>query len=65
MKNFELPVEDKGSVLRTIRIRVSLLDRIEKLSISSGISINKIINECIIFALNNMKQDEEGKKKRK
>ncbi len=65
MKNFELPIEDKGSVLRTIRIRVSLLNRIEKLSASSGISINKIINECIIFALDNMKQDEEEKKKKK
>ncbi len=64
MKNFELPVEDKSSVLKTVRIRISLLERVEKLSASSGISVNKIINECILFALDNMKQEENKKKKK-
>ncbi len=64
MENFELSTEDKSSVLRTIRIRVSLLKQIDELSTSSGISVNKIINECIQFALKNMKQTEDKKKRK-
>ena len=52
MKDFKLPkVEDEQSVLKTIRIKYSVLKRIEELSKVSNISVNKIINECIDFAL--------------
>ena len=51
MKDFKLPkVEDEQSVLKTIRIKYSVLKRIEELSKVSNISVNKIINECIDFA---------------
>ncbi|MCI8794886.1 MAG: hypothetical protein HFI73_05860, partial [Bacilli bacterium] len=55
MKDFKLPkVEDEQSVLKTIRIKYSVLKRIEELSKVSNISVNKIINECIDFALENL-----------
>lgn len=59
MKNFELPeIEKEKSVLKTIRIKLSSLNKIEELSKESKISINRIINECIEFALENMNNNK-------
>lgn len=59
MKNFELPnTEKEKSVLKTIRIKLSSLNKIEELSKESKISINRIINECIEFALENMNNNK-------
>ncbi len=63
MKDFKLPkVEDEQSVLKTIRIKYSVLKRIEELSKVSNISVNKIINECIDFALENLDESSVSSK---
>ena len=55
MKKFKLPsVEDEKSVLKTIRIKFSTLKQIEELSKKSNISVNKVFNKCIEFALENL-----------
>ncbi|MBR2828821.1 MAG: hypothetical protein IKE70_06290 [Bacilli bacterium] len=52
MDNFKLPKEnDQKSVLKTIRLKYKLFEKIELLSKQNNISINRIINECIEFAL--------------
>lgn len=58
MKEFKLPnLEEEQSVLKTIRIKYATLKKIEEVAKESNLSINRVINECIEFALNNL----EGK----
>lgn len=45
-------------VQRTCRIEEELLDKLEKISYANNQSVNSIINECISFALGNMKNEE-------
>ncbi len=55
MREFKIPKAcAEESVLKTIRIKYSVLKRIEELSKKSNVSVNKIINECIDFALENL-----------
>ena len=64
MKEFKLPnIEDEQSVLKTIRIKLATLKKIEKLSEDSNLSVNRIINECIEFALNNLDEKSLNNKK--
>ncbi|WP_146009082.1 ribbon-helix-helix protein, CopG family [Beduinella massiliensis] len=49
---------DKKAV--TIRIRQDDLDRIDKLSNEARMSRNSFINQCIQFALKNMKEEGVG-----
>ena len=59
MKEFKLPdVNDEKSVLKTIRIKYVTLQKLEELSKNTNISINRLINECIEFALNNLTDDD-------
>jgi len=60
VEKFKLPdIKEEQSVLKTVRIKVSLLKRVEKLSTSSDLSVNRIINECIEFALDNLSQEDK------
>ena len=65
MKEFKLPnLDEEKSVLKTIRLKFLTLQRVEELSKKSNISVNRLINECIEFALNNLSDNdfkEEGK----
>ncbi len=55
MNSFKIPnINDEKSVLKTIRLKYKTLERIEKLSQSNDISVNRLINECIEFALDNL-----------
>lgn len=59
MKDFKLPnVSNEKSVLKTIRLKYETLQRIEELSKQSNISVNRLINECIKFALNNLNTND-------
>lgn len=63
MEKFKLPdTNEEKSVLKTIRLKLATLKKIEDLSKNSNISVNRLINECIEFALNNL-TDEDLKKK--
>ncbi len=64
MKEFKLPnLDEEKSVLKTIRLKYATLQRVEELSKKSDISVNRLINECIEFALNNL-TDEDLKDKK-
>ena len=57
MGNFRLPdLEDEQSVLKTIRLKLITLKRIEELSVKTNISVNRLINECIEYALDNLSE---------
>lgn len=60
MKDFKLPksIEEK-SVLKTIRLKNATLKKIESLSKRSNLSVNRIINECLEYALDNLSNDEK------
>lgn len=42
------------SINRTIRIKPETYDKLAKISNNSGVSFNKIVNECIEYALSHM-----------
>ena len=55
MEKFKLPnISDEKTVLKTIRIKYVTLEKIENISKENNISINRLINECIDFAINNI-----------
>lgn len=63
MTEFNLPnLEDEKSTLKTIRIKLSTLNKIEELSKTTNISVNRLLNECIEFALKNLKKEDLNKK---
>ncbi len=62
MNDFKLPKDsDEKSVLKTIRLKNSTLKRIELLSKTNNLSVNRIINECLEYALNNLSNDNTDK----
>lgn len=57
MNDFNLPdIDEEKTILKTIRIKTSTFKRIEDLSKSTNISMNRIFNECIEYALNNLNE---------
>jgi len=59
MKEFKLPnLDEEKSVLKTIRLKFAMLQKIEELSKKSGLSVNRLINECIEFALENLPEEK-------
>ena len=61
MEKFKLPnMDDEKTVLKTIRLKFITLQKIEKLSKSSKVPVNRLINECIEFALNNLEEDKKS-----
>lgn len=63
MTEFNLPnLEDEKSTLKTIRIKLSTLKKIEELSKNTNISVNRLLNECIEYALKNLKKEDLNKK---
>lgn len=62
MEKFKLPdLDSEKTTLKTIRLKNATLEKIEALSKETNISMNRLINECIEFALNNL-TDKDLKK---
>lgn len=62
MEKFKLPdLDSEKTILKTIRLKNATLEKIEALSKKTNISMNRLINECIEFALNNL-TDKDLKK---
>lgn len=62
MEKFRIPkITEEHSILKTIRIKITLYQKIEQLAIANNISINRLLNECIEYALNNL--EDEAKEK--
>ena len=53
MEPFKINTEDEklSTVSRTIRMKASTFDRICELNLKTGVSFNKIVNQCIEYAL--------------
>lgn len=59
MEKFEVDKNDGKiqSINRTIRLKAELYDQLILLSEESGVSLNKLINQCVAYALSNIKKD--------
>ena len=60
MKPFKINTEEEKltSVSRTIRIKAETFDKINELNLKTGVSFNKIVNQCIEYALANYESEE-------
>lgn len=61
MKPFKINTEEEklSSVSRTIRMKAETFDRINELNLKTGVSFNKIVNQCIEYALENYKEEND------
>lgn len=60
MEKFQID-QDAGKIRtinRTIRITMESFDKLNELSEKTGVSFNKIVNQCIDYALKNMNEPE-------
>lgn len=58
MRKFVIPnIEEESTVTRTIRIKRVLINKLENLAIDNNISLNRLVNECIEYALENMEEE--------
>lgn len=65
MTEFRLKdLNKEETVLKSIRMKASTFNKIEEASMRTNISMNKIMNECIEFAMDNLVIDEEDLKGR-
>lgn len=62
MKEFIISnMDNERSILKTIRMKNITLKKLEELAIKNNISVNRLINECIEFALDNLKEESTKK----
>ena len=61
MKPFQIDTKEHklSSVSRTIRLKAETFDRINELNLKTGVSFNKIVNQCIEYALDNMEEEQD------
>lgn len=58
MKKFIIPnIEEENTITKTIRIKRNTANKLENLAINNNITFNRLVNECIDFALQNMEED--------
>lgn len=62
MTKFIIPnIEEENTVTKTIRIKKILVDKLNKLANDNNITVNRLINECIQYALENMEEETNKK----
>lgn len=61
MKPFQIDTTEHklSSISRTIRLKAETFDKINELSEKTGVSFNKIINQCIEYALDSMEEENK------
>ena len=59
MEGFRIDTSDEkiSSVSRTIRIKAETFDKINEINMKTGVSFNKIVNQCIEYALENYEEE--------
>ena len=61
MKKFIIPnIEEENTITKTIRIKRNTANKLENLAINNNITFNRLVNECIDFALQNMEEDTKN-----
>ena len=60
MENFVIDKTDwkMSSISRTIRMKEETFDRINEINRQTGVSFNKIVNQCIEYALAHYDENE-------
>ena len=60
MDNFIISKDENriSSINRTIRFRPEHFEKLTELSAQTGISFNKIVTQCLEFAISRLKADE-------
>jgi len=62
MKKFIIPdIEKETTVTKTIRIKQSLVDDLEQIAIKNNITFNRLVLECIKFAIENLEENQKEK----
>lgn len=62
MEKFKIPnINEETSVTKTIRIKKNLLEKIDEVADKNNISTNRLIIECINYALENMEDTNKDK----
>jgi len=56
MAKFKIDKEklNSKSINRSVRFDSKMYERLERLSVENGVSFNKIVKECIAYALSHM-----------
>lgn len=59
MQPFKVNTEEEkiSSISRTIRMKAETFDKINEINRKTGVSFNKIVNQCIEYALENMAEE--------
>ena len=61
MDSFKLDTSEKkmSSVSRTIRMKEETFDRISEINLKTGVSFNRIVNQCLEYALERYEEPPE------
>ena len=54
--------EKISSINRTIRIKPDCFDKIMEISSKTGVSFNKVVNQCLEYALDNLEEPKLDEK---
>ena len=66
MEKFKITnINNEKSVLKSIRLKYSSIEKLEKFANKYNLSINRLINECIEYALNNIEEEKKNDKNKK
>ena len=60
MDKFKIDTSDHkmSSISRTIRMKEETFDRINEINRKTGVSFNKIVNQCIEYALERYEEED-------
>ena len=60
MDSFKIDTSEHklSSISRTIRLKAETFDRINEINQKTGVSFNKIVNQCIEYALNHYEEED-------
>ena len=58
VEGFKIDTRDEkiSSISRTIRMKTETFDKINEINMKTGVSFNKIVNQCIEYALKNYEE---------
>ena len=59
MDKFKIDTSERriNSISRTIRLKAETFDRINEINRQTGVSFNKIVNQCIEYALEHYEEN--------
>jgi len=55
---FRIPKED-STVSKTFRLPIKLMEEMEKLAQNNNISLNRLVKECLIYAMENIEKPND------